>query len=184
MLLSPSLSHNCLNSSLPPRPVNPDDGPRVASSVLGRVPQCYLVVSSKGDPYTHMLIKLDGGPRATRQLRPSRRGSTGQAPPVPMPLRAVSLPRSPLPLVPMVPRALSSPASMPVPMPPWAVSPGVAGAGPMSTPAYMPGPLPPRAVAGSMDASIFMGVDAPEDDFLNGLFFDDFLEPYNKKVRV
>ena len=169
MLVSPSLTHNCLKSSLLLRPVNSDDGPRVASSVLGRVRQCYLVASSKEDPCIHMLIKLDGGPRATRQLRPSRRAQ-----------RAVSLPPSPLPLVPMVPRALSSPASMPL----LAVSPGVAGAGPMSTPAYMPGPMPPRAVAGSMDASIFMGVDAPEDDFLNGLFFDDFLEPYNKKVRV
>ena len=171
MLVSPSLTHNCLKSSLLLRPVNSDDGPRVASSVLGRVRQCYLVASSKEDPCIHMLIKLDGGPRATRQLRPSRRAQ-----------QAVSLPPSPLPLVPMVPRALSSPASMPL----LAVSPGVAGAGPMSTPAYMPGPT--RAVstgvAGSMDASSFMGMDAPEDDFLNGLFFDDFLEPCNKKLRV
>jgi hypothetical protein len=123
-------------------------GPRDDASVLGAVRECFMVASSRGDPTTHLLIKLDGkGSRALTQQRPRS---------LMVPRRAVSLPGATtgVSLVPR--RAESLPPPMPVPM--------LTVAGSVAAPALVPVsasiPVPMLTVAGSVAAPALVPVSA------------------------
>lgn len=149
-----------------------------------------MVASSRGDPTTHLLIKLDGkGPRALTQQRPRS---------LLVPRRAVSLPGATtgVSLVPR--RAESLPPPMPVPMLTVAGSVAAPALVPVSASIPVSMPPPPGAasagMAGFVADSMFMysandighmstenlGVD--DAVFLNEILSD--FEPARKQPRL
>ena len=162
-------------------------GPRDDASVLGPVHECFMVASSRGDPTTHLLIKLDGKGSRPRSLV--------------VPRRAVSLPGATtgVSLVPR--RAESLPPPMPVPMLTVAGSVAAPALVPVSASIPVSMPPPPGAasagMAGFVADSMFMysandighmstenlGVDAKDDAvFLNEILSD--FEPARKQPRL